>query len=164
MLTTDPIDDEFSIQVGEQRSQGIELNVAGEILPGWKIIAGYAYTDAEVSEDLNIPVGDRLNNVAENTANLWTTYEIQTGNLQGLGFGLGLFYVGERETELPNSNAELPSYFRTDAAIFYRRDNWRAAINIRNLFDTEYYETSQFRNIVYPGAPFTVVGTLSVEF
>ncbi|HCF25640.1 MAG TPA: hypothetical protein DEV81_00080, partial [Cyanobacteria bacterium UBA11049] len=50
-------------------------------------------------------------------------------------FGLGLFYVGERETELPNSNAELPSYFRTDAAIFYRRDNWRAAINIRNLFD-----------------------------
>ncbi|HEY9778872.1 MAG TPA: TonB-dependent siderophore receptor [Leptolyngbyaceae cyanobacterium] len=164
VLTTDPIDDEFSIQVGEQRSQGIELNVAGEILPGWKIIAGYAYTDAEVSEDLNIPVGDRLTNVAENTANLWTTYEIQTGNLQGIGFGLGLFYVGERETELPNSNAELPSYFRTDAAIFYRRDNWRAAINIRNLFDTEYYETSQFRNIVYPGAPFTVVGTLSVEF
>lgn len=164
VLTTDPIDDEFSIQVGEQQSQGIELNVAGEILPGWKIIAGYAHTDAEVSEDSNIPIGDRLTNVAANTANLWTTYEIQSGDLQGLGFGLGLFFVGERETELPNSNAQLASYFRTDASLFYRRDNWRAAINIRNLFDTEYYETSQFRNIVYPGAPFTVLGTFSLEF
>lgn len=164
VLTTDPFDDQFSIQVGEQRSQGIELNVAGEILPGWKIIAGYAHTNAEVSEDSNIPIGDRLTNVAENTANLWTTYQIQSGDLQGLGFGLGLFFVGERETELPNSNAELPSYFRTDAALFYRRDNWKAAINIRNLFDIEYYETSQFRNIVYPGAPFTVIGTFSLEF
>ena len=117
-----------------------------------------------MSEDLNIPVGDRLTNVAANTANLWTTYEIQTGKLQGLGFGLGLYYVGEREADLPNSNAQLPSYFRTDAAIFYRRNNWRAAINIRNLFDDEYYETSQFRNIIYPGAPFTILGTLSFEF
>ena len=164
VLTTDPDDDEFSIPVGEQRSQGIELNVAGEILPGWKIIAGYAHTDAEVSEDPNIPIGDRLTNVAKNTANLWTTYEIQSGNLQGLGFGLGLFFVGERETEIPNSNSQLPSYFRTDAALFYRRNNWRAAINIRNLFDTEYYETSQFRNIIYPGAPFTILGTFSLEF
>ncbi len=27
---------------------------------------------------------------------VWTTYEIQTGSLKGLGFGLGLFYVSDR--------------------------------------------------------------------
>ena len=30
---------------------GIELNIAGQITPAWKIIGGYAYTDAEVTKD-----------------------------------------------------------------------------------------------------------------
>jgi iron complex outermembrane receptor protein len=43
-LTTDPDDPDFSIQTGEQTSRGVELDVAGEISPGWNIIATYAYT------------------------------------------------------------------------------------------------------------------------
>ncbi|HEY9805712.1 MAG TPA: hypothetical protein V6D04_04040, partial [Candidatus Obscuribacterales bacterium] len=70
-------------------------------------------------------------------------------------------FVGEREAELPN-DLELPSFVRTDATIFYRRDNWKAALNFKNLFDTRYYESQGF--LVYPGAPFTVLGSLSVQF
>ncbi|HEY9763906.1 MAG TPA: TonB-dependent siderophore receptor [Trichocoleus sp.] len=164
VLTPDINDPDFSIQVGAQRSQGVELNLTGEILPGWNVIAGYAYTDAVVTQDNDIPVGNSLENVPRHTANLWTTYQIQEGNLQGLGFGLGLFFVGEREGDLPNSNFELPSYLRADAALFYERDNWRAGLNVRNLFDARYLETAQFRNIVYPGAPLSVVGSVSVTF
>ncbi|AFZ28907.1 TonB-dependent siderophore receptor [Gloeocapsa sp. PCC 7428] len=164
VLTSDPIDSNFSIQVGEQRSQGVEFNIAGEILPGWNLIAGYAYTDARVIQDNRIPEGDFLSNVPENALNLWTTYEIQTGNLQGLGFGLGLFFVGERQGQLPNSNLQLPSYVRADAALFYRRENWRAAINIQNLFDIEYYEVAQNRTTIYPGAPFNIRATVSYDF
>jgi len=164
ILTTDPDDENFSIAVGKQRSQGIEFDVAGEILSGWNIIAGFALIDARVTEDNSIPIGDRPESSARNTANLWTTYEIQSGDLEGLGFGLGVFFTGEREGELPNSNFELPGFVRTDAALFYRRDNWQAALNIRNLFDIEYYETSQFRDIVYPGAPFNVTASVSFTF
>jgi iron complex outermembrane recepter protein len=77
VLTTDPNNPQFFIQTGEQRSQGIELDVTGEILPGWKVTAAYAYTDAEVTEDETIPVGNRLPRVPENQASLWTTYELQ---------------------------------------------------------------------------------------
>jgi outer membrane receptor protein involved in Fe transport len=77
--------------------------IAGEILPGWKIIASYAYTDAEVTKDNATPVGNRFANVPLNQASLWTTYEIQTGNLKGLGFGLGLFYIGDKQGDLANS-------------------------------------------------------------
>ncbi|MES1025789.1 TonB-dependent siderophore receptor [Gloeocapsa sp. BRSZ] len=164
VLTSDPIDSNFSIQVGEQCSQGVEFNIAGEILPGWNLIAGYAYTDARVTQDNRIPEGDFLSNVPENALNLWTTYEIQTGNLQGLGFGLGLFFVGERQGQLPNSNLQLPSYVRADAALFYRHENWRAAINIQNLFDIEYYEVAQNRTTIYPGAPFNIRATVSYDF
>ncbi|MBD2346216.1 TonB-dependent siderophore receptor [Anabaena subtropica] len=152
-----------SIQTGEQRSRGIELDITGEILPGWKIIGGYAYTDAIVSQDNTIPEGNRINNVPEHAFSLWTTYELQQGNLQGLGFGLGLFYVGERQGNLENQFS-LPSYLRTDAALFYRRNNLRAALNIQNLFDNDYFETSESLLRVFPGAPRTVKFTLGWQF
>ena len=136
VVTSDPVNPFLSVQTGEQRSQGIELDVAGEILPGWRVIASYAYTDAEVTKDNSISVGNQLNNVPTNQASLWTTYEIQQGNLKGLGFGLGLFYVGERQGDLANTFT-LSNYLRTDAALYYRWEGLRAAINIRNLFDTD---------------------------
>ncbi len=150
-------------QVGEQRSQGVELNLIGEILPGWNVIASYAYTDAVVTEDNRFQIGDRLPNAPENAASLWTTYEIQAGILQGLGFGIGLFYQDERLGDLENSFT-LPSYWRTDASIFYRRDRLRVALNVRNLFDVEYYEGARNNVRVIPGAPLTLSGTVSWEF
>lgn len=151
-----------SLQAGEQRSRGIELDITGEILPGWRIIGGYAYTDAQVTEDNNIPEGNRINNVPEHAFSLWSRYDIQQGNLQGLGFGLGLFYVGERQGDLNNSFS-LPSYVRTDAALFYSRNNLRAALNFQNLFDNEYFEAAEGDLRVYPGAPRTIKFTLGWE-
>lgn len=154
---------EFSIQVGEQNSRGVELTLQGEILPGWNIIAGYAYTDAKVTKDNTLPVGLRFNNVPENTVNLWTSYEIQRGPWRGFGIGGGLFFVGERQGDF-NNTFQVPSYLRTDAAIFYKRDQLRVALNFRNLFDVDYIETAFARTRVYRGDPFTVQGTVSWQF
>ncbi len=162
--TTDPDNPDFSIAAGEVRSRGIELDVAGEVLPGWKVIAAYAYTDAEITEDNDFPVGNQLENVPENSASLWTSYEIQQGSLQGLGLGAGVLFVGDRQGDLDNSFT-LPSYVRTDAAIFYRQDNWQANLNLQNLFDVDYIRSSEtFREALRPGEPFTVIGSVSVEF
>jgi iron complex outermembrane receptor protein len=163
LLTVDPDDSRFSIQTGEQRSQGIELDLSGEILPGWNLIAGYAYTDARITEDNTFESGNRLVNAPEHLFNLWTTYEIQSGDLRGLGFGLGLFYVGERTGDLDNS-FEVPGYLRTDAALFYRRDRLRVALNIRNLFDENYFVSVTGRDSVLRGDPLTISGTVSWEF
>ncbi|URD52258.1 TonB-dependent siderophore receptor [Chroococcidiopsis sp. CCNUC1] len=163
ILTTDPDNPDFSIGVGEVKSRGIEFDLGGEILPGWNLVASAFINDAFVTEDNNLPVDDVLTNAPAEGASLWTTYEIQRGNLQGLGFGVGVFYVGDREAELPNELV-LPSYVRADASIFYKRDNWRVGLNFKNLFDTKYYESSQNTALIYPGAPFTVLGTVAVEF
>jgi iron complex outermembrane recepter protein len=169
VLTPDPdpilAQQGFQVQVGEQQSRGIELDIAGEILPGWKIIASYALTDAKVTADNSIPsvVGNRLIGVPENQASLWTTYEIQKGNLQGLGFGLGLFYVGERQGNIANS-ARMDDYLRTDAAIYYRRDGFNTAINVRNLFNIDYLTRAFDSLYVLRGEPFTITGSVSWEF
>ncbi|WP_375475219.1 TonB-dependent siderophore receptor [uncultured Nostoc sp.] len=153
----------YSLQVGEQRSRGIEFDIAGEILPGWKLIASYANTDAKVTEDNILQVGNRLNNVPRNSGSLWTTYTLQTGSLKGLGFGFGAFFVGERAGDLANSFV-VPGYTRLDAALYYQKDNFRIGLNFKNLSDIRYFEGSQGRTQVIPGAPFIVQGTISYSF
>ncbi|BAB74287.1 ferrichrome-iron receptor [Nostoc sp. PCC 7120 = FACHB-418] len=163
VATPDPADLNFSIPVGEVRSRGIEFDIAGELAKGWNIIASYAYTDAKITEDNTDNEGNRLNRVPENSASIWTTYELQSGALQGLGMGVGLFFVGERQGDLSNSFT-VPGYTRTDAALFYRRDNWNIGLNFKNIFDVNYIESTTSRTSIDAGIPFTVIGSLSVKF
>ncbi|MFB2739054.1 TonB-dependent siderophore receptor [Umezakia ovalisporum] len=164
IATTDLANPDFSVPIGKQRNQGIEFNVAGQILPGWNVIASYSYIDAEITEDNSGLAGNRPAYVPFNTASLWTTYELQRGSLQGLGFGLGLFYVGDRLGDADNTYT-IPGYLRTDVAIYYQRNNWRAGINIQNLFNEKYFQGSNFGRVaIEPGAPLTVIGSFSMTF
>lgn len=124
---------------------------------------GYAYTEAQITKDNRLPVGNRLNNVPENAFNLWTTYEIQRGFLQGLGVSVSFFFVGERQGDLENT-FQLPSYLRTDAAIFYRRDRFRVALNFKNLFNVDYFESASRQLQVYPGCLFNSLLIISMIF
>jgi len=163
-VTTDDLENPgFSVQIGRQRSRGVELDIGGEILPGWNIIGGYAYTDARVVEDNVIPEGNRRFSAPEHSFTLWTSYRIQDGDLQGLGFGVGVYYLGDRWADIANT-VELPSFLRTDAAIFYERDRFRAALNFRNIFDVESYTGIGSGSFVTRNAPFTVQGTVSWQF
>ncbi|MEA5552702.1 TonB-dependent siderophore receptor [Anabaena cylindrica UHCC 0172] len=155
----------FSVATGEQKSQGIEFDVVGEIIPGWNVIASYAYIDAEVTKDNTTPIGNQLAGIPKHSANFWTTYEIQKGGLQGLGLGLGLNYVGSRAGDLQNS-FEVDSYWLTNAAIFYRKDRWRVGLNFKNIFDIDYISgvSTATERGNDPGEPFTVVGSISLTF
>lgn len=133
----------------------------GEILPGWNIYASAFLSDPIISKSNDLPVGDTLRNSPRQGVSLWTTYEIQRGDYKGLGFGFGLFYVDERETQVPN-NFVLPSYVRADASLFYRHENWDVQLNFKNLFETRYYELGSYT--AFAGEPFSVRGTFSIRF
>jgi iron complex outermembrane recepter protein len=159
--TTDVSNTDFFIATGKVKSRGIEFDLSGEPLPGWNIVASFFLNDTFVIEDNDIPIGDRLVNAPSQGASLWTTYEIQKGTLKGLGFGAGIFFVGDKEVALPNT-FKIPEYLRVDASLFYKRDRWRIGLNFKNLFNERYYESQGF--YLRPGEPFTVLGTVSVEF
>ncbi|MEH1845741.1 MAG: TonB-dependent siderophore receptor [Nostoc sp.] len=159
--TEDPSDRNFQIQVGEQRARGIELDIAGEILSGWKVIASYAYTDAEVTQDNTYPVGNALRGIPRHSGSLWTTYTFQKGILEGFGFGGGIFAATEAYGEIDNLYT-VPGYVRTDAVIFYKKDRLRASVNFKNLFDVKSFDGST-GGVVDPADPFTVQGTISWE-
>lgn len=152
-LVPDPDNSDFSIQLGETRSQGIEFDIAGEPLPGLRLIVNYVYTDAIVAGEASELEGNRINGVPLHSGSLWVVYELQEGTLEGLGFGDGIYAIGEVQGDLENSY-ELPRYVRTDALLYYRRDNWQVKLNVENLFDTEYFESSGRRL----DQPFTIRG------
>ncbi|MBM0744122.1 TonB-dependent siderophore receptor [Phormidium sp. CLA17] len=161
VATTDPNNIDFSIATGEVTSRGIELDITGEILPGWNVIASFAHNDAYVSKDNSESLGNRLVNAPRQSASLWTTYQLQSGPLQGLGIGAGIYFVGDRDATLPNT-VEIPSYVRADATIFYRRDKYRVSLNFQNISNTRYYDSQGF--LLYPGAPLSVYGSISFQF
>lgn len=179
VLTADPLNGFlFSVATGEQRSKGIEFDVAGRILPGWEIIANYAYIDARVNKDLLFLEGSRVSNSALHQGRLWTTYFFQEGIVKGFGAGIGMFAQGSRNgvfqcQDPANCQApfELAGFVRMDGALYYRkqeffdRTNLLAALNFTNILDHRYFSgTQNFREIVYTGAPFTVIGSLKLEF
>ncbi|MEH2010379.1 TonB-dependent siderophore receptor [Nostoc sp.] len=164
ILTTDPTDSDYSVQTGEQRSRGVELSVTGEILPGWNVIGFYGYTDARVTKDNDIPVGNRVEGVPENVASLWTTYTFGTGSLKGFGGGIGFNYVGDNKPDNLNTYT-IPSYFLTDAALYYRNNNLSVGLNLNNIFNVRYYEASfDYLQRIIPGRPYTAQLTVKWEF
>jgi iron complex outermembrane receptor protein len=59
----------FSDAIGEARSQGVEVDIAGRITEGLSLIASYAYTDAKITKGDN--QRNRLWNVPRNSGGLW---------------------------------------------------------------------------------------------
>ncbi|MEM1254628.1 MAG: TonB-dependent siderophore receptor [Cyanobacteria bacterium P01_H01_bin.21] len=164
VAATDPNNPEFVVPIGEQTSRGVELVVQGEILPGWNVVASYGFLDAEIAESGGaFPEGAVPRGVAENTASLFTTYEIQSGALAGLGFGLGAFFVGDRPGDAANT-FDVGSFVRTDASVFYQTDRLRVGLDFENIFDVDYISGVFNRVGAVPGESFNVLGSIAVTF
>ena len=165
--TPDPANPLFSIASGEQRSRGVEVDVAGEVRPGWKVVASYAYTFADVVRDNRLPVGNVLAGVARHAGQVWTSYEFPEGTaLAGFGVGLGVRAETKREATLPNT-FKLPGYVRLDAVAWQRFNlqgrPLRAQVNVQNATDARIYDTDGAATL-RPTPPLTVLGTISAEF
>ncbi|KTB90684.1 hypothetical protein AO073_21970 [Pseudomonas syringae ICMP 11293] len=160
----DPDDSDYSVQTGEQRVRGVELDVSGQPMPGWRIIGNVSALEAEVTKDTVYGKGNRLTGVPRMSGALWSTYQLQIGDLKGLGFGAGVIAVGQREGDLENS-FDVSGYARVDASVFYDIDEkTRFSLNGRNLTDRKYIENVTDSTEIYAGAPSQVVASLSVKF
>ena len=138
----DPDNRNFSISAGLQRAYGAELEVNGELLPGWNVSFAGSLLDAEYIERRDPNFGTRPEGSSRWQASLFTTYELQSGPLAGLGFGGGVFAVGDRVVD-DGSDARLDGYERVDASIFYNGiENVQLTFGVRNVFDQTYVEVA----------------------
>ena len=167
VATRDPDNPTFSVQSGEQRSRGIELDVAANPLPGLAITLAGAYIDTAVTDDTRFLVGAELPGAPSWSGSLWTRYRFEEGALEGLIVGGGVFYSGEREALLrtqaaPDDGFSLPSYVRLDAMIGYEADGWRLQVNAGNLTNDRIYLLSG--TALMPQAPRNVYVRVGKSF
>ncbi len=165
VLTSDPLDSNYQVAAGEARSRGFDISVAGNITPQWRVIGGYAYVDAEVTESssASMPVGTRLANVPRHSFNLLDTYEFADGPLAGLGIGMGVKYVGDRKGGASSTAFDMDAYTTVDLLAYYPlTERVRLNLNLNNVFDEEYEERAWGNIWAYPGAPRTLQAGISV--
>jgi iron complex outermembrane receptor protein len=163
VAANDPRNVGFSVITGQQHSEGVEADLAGQILPGWKVIGGISFLDARITKDTTYAVGNRLVGAPAFSGSIWSTYQFQEGFLLGWNIGAGITYVGRRAGDLNNSFS-VGGYARLDAAVFYDfNEHARFSINMRNLTDRRYIEQpfDQFNNL--PGAPLSVLATITAQ-
>lgn len=160
----DPMSLAASIQTGEQKAVGAEIDLVWEPNPQLSVLLSAAYTDSEVTEDTEIPVGDGVPRVADYSGRVAARYRFD-GALDGLGLGAGLTWSSEAELTLPNS-LRSDAYAVLDAQASYAFDGFRIGVSVQNIANTEYFIPYQYfsQAVVRPGAPRSAFVTLSAEF
>jgi iron complex outermembrane receptor protein len=153
----------FQIAIGEQESEGFELDLSGEVLPGWKVLGAYGYTDAHITRANDRTQGRIPPNVPRHALSLWTSYELQSGDLRGLGFGAGAYYLSERQGDA-NNTFQVPGYTRMDAALFYKAKAWTARLNAYNMADRDILLNPTRAPFFKPDAPRHFLATVEWKF
>ncbi len=147
------------LAIGQARSQGLEVDLQGEVTDGLSLWASYAYVDAKTSNTFNdpnfgvaVPAGSRLLNVPKHTLSLQLVNSMAVAG-RGLQLGGGLLYVGQRSGEF-TTNFKLPTYTVVRAFAAYElTKSTTLRLDVDNLFNETYYTNSFSALWVQPGTP-----------
>jgi len=117
-------------------ARGVELELSGQLRPGWQLTAGYAHAKVEDSAGRRLQTGQPRNNVK-----LWTTVDWRDAT-----FGGGVNWQSDVYQDNAGPNGERfdqPGYVLASLMARYRlgRDV-TATVNVNNLFDKRYYSSA----------------------
>ncbi|HFT1170349.1 TPA: TonB-dependent siderophore receptor, partial [Klebsiella pneumoniae] len=175
-LTADPANQAFSIQTGEIRSRGLELEAKAAVNANINVTAAYSYTDAEYTHD-TVFNGKRPAEVPRNMASLWADYTFHETALSGLTIGAGARYIGstvsyyknDTSTGKKNDAFSVAGYALMDATVKYDLARFglpgsSVGVNVNNLFDREYVSSCYSEYACYWGAGRQVVATATFRY
>lgn len=173
-LTADPNNPGFSIQTGEIRSRGFELEAKAAVNANINLTAAYTFTDAKYTND-TVFEGKRPAEVPRNMASLWADYTFHETALSGLTLGAGARYIGstvsyyQNDPVKKNQSFNVASYAVVDATVKYDLARFglpgsSVGVNVNNLFNREYVSSCYSEYACYWGAERQVVATATFRF
>lgn len=147
----DPINpnfDEYNVYYdGHHRSQGIEIDMDGKIIPQLSLTMGAAYTRTKVVEDPGYPSGNQLPNAPKFTGNVWLNYE-PTDKLKGFSAGFGAFFKDKFFSGINNDrDLEIPASYTMDVALGYKYKQFGVQLNVSNLTNQVNYSNPWIFNL-----------------
>lgn len=135
----------------EQRVQGWDTDFTYQINKHIDAVAAFSYIDAEIVVGAVTDDGDSTGNtpqhVADYTASIFVNYRpnLRVLDTNALSLTLGYYRIGSRYTNSENTGV-LPAVGTMDAGLRYQFDLGShyadVSIQVKNLFDKEYYASS----------------------
>ncbi|MYN14184.1 TonB-dependent siderophore receptor [Pusillimonas sp. TS35] len=119
------------------KTTGIDLEAAGEILPGWNMHAGFSHAKSEDAKGAQL-----LTQLPVNTLRLWTTYRLG-GTWNRLTVGGGVNWTSKTSLYFRryDSTVQQDAYTVVNLMARYQFNKKLAAtLNINNVFDKTYYQ------------------------
>lgn len=165
-----------SILSKERRTNGLEIEVTGNITDDWQVFTALALMDAKIIKEApgaNPQYrGLRARNTPRATFNLWTTYEFMPKwkvgggvEMKGERYGYGSNSASLTNTLFTVGPNTAPGYARWDAMLAYDAQHWGVQLNVKNLFDKEYYDALYDNGgFVVPGNGRTAIVTGEYKF
>lgn len=158
------VDDNRSVQGGDQYSRGFEAQITANPFEGFNIIAGYSRNKSRLTKATAATEGRRpVEAGPEDLANLWLSYKILSGPVNGLGFGFGGNYAGKNSimNDAVVGVFTLPAYTVLNASVSYVKGPFTFGLKLNNLTNKEYYKGW---TTIEPMSPRTVAGSLGYKF
>jgi iron complex outermembrane receptor protein len=153
---------EFRVD-GEQRNRGFELSVAGEPLPGLRLIGGLSITDAELTRTQGGAFdGNRPVSIARNVITLNAEYDFP--KLPGLTATGRVLHNSGLPVDQANTQF-INGYVRFDLGARYAfAGNLTARLNVENVFQERYFIGSFNAGLLALPAPRTLRFSLTADF
>lgn len=166
-LMADPAGSFFSIEGGEIRARGVELEAKAALSASVNVVGSYTYTDAEYTTDTNYK-GNTPAQVPKHMASVWGDYTMFDGPLSGLTLGTGVRYTSSSKGD-PANSFTVGSYTLVDALVRYDlarvgMAGSNVALHVNNLFDREYVASCFNTYGCFWGAERQVVATATFRF
>lgn len=157
----------FSIDGGEIRSRGVEIEAKAALSASVNVVGSYTYTDAEYTTDTSYK-GNTPAQVPKHMASLWGDYTVFDGPLSGLTLGTGVRYTSSSYGD-PANSFKVGSYTLVDALVRYDlarvgMAGSNVALHVNNLFDREYVASCFNTYGCFWGAERQVVATATFRF
>ena len=137
----------MNIQDGTQKSKGFEAEILANPINGFNIIAGYAYNSSKYEKIDADGTSGGLNGLRPTTAgpahlaNLYLSYRVPFGLVEGLGLSLGGNYASKNY--LVNSVAAgkiyAPAYTVVNSSVFYDANKFRVTFSVNNVGNEKYW-------------------------
>src|SRR5581483_5777047 len=162
-LTPDSQNPLNSIQIGEARVRGFELESRTQPFQRLSVIANYTFLDARVSRSNGSDLGKRLPIVPRHFASLWGVQSFRTPRLAGtLSVGGGIRYTGSSFDG--GDMLRTPAYTLYDLMFAYERPAWRISLNAANVTDKVYIASCLARGDCFYGFRRAITATIRFRY
>lgn len=147
------------LNVGATRTEGVEAEVTGRLLPTLNISASYTWLDARLRGNDAV----RLAQTPRARASVWARWQATPR----FGLGAGVVHQSTQWAAIRTepTTTLLPAFTRLDVALLYRVSaRTQVQFNVENLTNTRYFSDAYDNNNISTGAPINARLTLRTGF